>query len=618
MDPNGKINVLLVDDQPAKLLSYEVMLEELNENLINASSAKEALEALLKTEIAVVLIDVCMPELDGFELATMIRDHPRFQQTAIIFVSAVHLTENDHLRGYSAGAVDYVPVPVVPQVLRAKVKVFAELFRKTKQLEHLNAELERRVTERTALLEASSAQLLESERARGLALAAGNMGSWEYNTADNNWTWDEGHSRIFGIDPPARYSGLANVSAFFNEADWALLRAIVDRATPENNTLQCEMRVRRSSGEMRHCVVSTAVTFGEGGTVLRLNGVTIDVTDRNEAENRQALLAREVDHRARNTLAVVQSIVRLTKAKTMDAYSDAIEGRIGALAHAQELLSQSRWQGADIVRLVTEEMAPYRMGERSKVSIVGPSVILSPDRAQAVTLSIHELATNAAKYGALSSQSGRVSIAWRIETGVLKLEWCESGGPQVQPPQIEGFGTKIINASIKAQSHGNVTFDWRAEGLHCALCIPCNAEPREIDASEPAKIARPKNIVRRILLAEDEALLSLLMHDVLDGLGYDISGPFSSLAEALNAARTEDIAGAILDVNLAGEYVYPLAELLSASEIPFMFVTGYAKEAIDPRFAHVPVLRKPLTRESLEVALGTVLSRAEQRLALRA
>src|SRR6195256_4081798 len=142
MDPDGKVNVLLVDDQPGKLMSYEVMLEELNENVIKTSSAKEALEVLLKTEVAVILVDVCMPDLDGFELAAMIREHPRFQRIAIIFISAIHISEADSLRGYDAGAVDYVPVPVVPEVLRAKVRVFAELFRKTKQLEELNRELE--------------------------------------------------------------------------------------------------------------------------------------------------------------------------------------------------------------------------------------------------------------------------------------------------------------------------------------------------------------------------------------------------------------------------------------------------------------------------------------------
>jgi CheY-like chemotaxis protein len=131
-----KVNILLVDDQPAKLLTYEVILAELGENLIKATSARAALEHLLKTEIAVILIDVCMPELDGFELAGLIREHPRYQSTSIIFVSAIQITDPDRLRGYQAGAVDYVPVPVVPEFLRAKVRIFADLYRKTRQLQN--------------------------------------------------------------------------------------------------------------------------------------------------------------------------------------------------------------------------------------------------------------------------------------------------------------------------------------------------------------------------------------------------------------------------------------------------------------------------------------------------
>jgi response regulator RpfG family c-di-GMP phosphodiesterase len=153
------INILLVDDQPAKLLSYAAILQDLGENLITAGSAREALEQLLKKDIAIVLSDVCMPELDGFELAGMIRDHPRFQQTAIIFVSAVALTDPDRIKGYSYGAVDYLLVPVVPELLRAKVRVFADLFRKTRQLGLLNAELERRVEARTAELTQANAEL---------------------------------------------------------------------------------------------------------------------------------------------------------------------------------------------------------------------------------------------------------------------------------------------------------------------------------------------------------------------------------------------------------------------------------------------------------------------------
>ena len=159
MGADEKVNILMVDDQAAKLLSYEVMLAELGENLIQATSAKKALEILLKTDVAVVLMDVSMPELDGFELANMIRQHPRFQRTAIIFISAVHLTDLDRLKGYEHGAVDYISVPVIQELLRAKVRVFAELHRKTRQLEALNRDLEKRVLERTEEL-ASKADLL--------------------------------------------------------------------------------------------------------------------------------------------------------------------------------------------------------------------------------------------------------------------------------------------------------------------------------------------------------------------------------------------------------------------------------------------------------------------------
>jgi signal transduction histidine kinase len=168
MGTHEKVNILMVDDQPSKLLSYEVILSELDENLIKAGSGREALEHLLKTDIAVVLMDVSMPEIDGFELAEIIHQHPRYQKTAIIFISAVHLTDLDRLKGYQHGAVDYIAVPVIPELLRAKVSVFAELYRKTQQLERLNRELEQRVAERTAELQerAETLQQLNAELRR--------------------------------------------------------------------------------------------------------------------------------------------------------------------------------------------------------------------------------------------------------------------------------------------------------------------------------------------------------------------------------------------------------------------------------------------------------------------
>src|ERR1700730_3856821 len=296
MTADGKVNILLVDDQPGKLLSYETILASLGENLIKAASAREALEQLLKQDIAVVLVDVCMPELDGFQLAAMIREHPRFQKTAIIFISAIHLTDVDRLRGYEMGAVDYVPVPVVPEVLRAKVKVFGELFRKTRQLEQLNLELERRVADRTTELKSSTTRLLQSEQLRSLARGAWQHGSWDWDAVSGDLSWDAGQFRIFGVDPGTFAVKPDNVRALIHPEDWERLRAALASVTEHRQTFQTEFRVHRPNGEMRWCIGAAAASIDSDRRVVGLSGVTVDITDRKSAEERQTLLVREVDH----------------------------------------------------------------------------------------------------------------------------------------------------------------------------------------------------------------------------------------------------------------------------------------------------------------------------------
>src|ERR1700744_3418721 len=273
MMDHEQVNILLVDDQPAKLLAYEVILKELGENLVVAASGREALEILLKAEVAVILIDVCMPELDGFELAAMIREHPRFQKTAMIFISAIQVSDLDRLRGYEMGAVDYVPVPVVPEVLRAKIKVFAELYRKTRQLERLNAELEDRVRARTAELEQSTAKLVESEKRRSMAIAAGRMGSWDWDWISGNWLWDEGQYRIFGVDSQAFTVTPANVQAMLHPEDIDELRNAIGHFENGTRSYETEFRVRRPNGEIRWCVGTAAATVDESGRVVRVSGV---------------------------------------------------------------------------------------------------------------------------------------------------------------------------------------------------------------------------------------------------------------------------------------------------------------------------------------------------------
>jgi PAS domain S-box-containing protein len=606
---SDKVNILLVDDQPAKLLSYETILAELGENLIKAASAREALEQLLKHEIAVILVDVCMPELNGFQLAAMIREHPRFQKTAIIFISAIHLTDVDRLRAYEMGAVDYVPVPVIPEVLRAKVRIFAELYRKTRQLEQLNQELERRVAERTAELEASTARLMRSEERRSLALVAGQMGSWEWDPLNGHFVWDDGQYRIFGVDPDSFDVTVDNIKALIHPEDWKHLQSAITSATQSSPSFQTEFRVCRPNGELRWCIGTAVASVDATDNVVRISGVTVDITDRKEAEERQVLLAREVDHRARNALALVQSIVRLTRSDTIKSYIAAVDGRIGALARAHTLLAQSRWQGADLGRLVEEELAPYRAGDEGRIGASGPDVSLEPRTAQTLALALHELSTNAAKYGALSVVAGRVGVSWELQPDSLVLRWSESDGPAVAPPPSPGFGIRVISASIERQLDGKAEFNWRPEGLHCSLRVPRldRIEPlaHHADAHRAAGEDKPTLPLRletgnRILLVEDEILVAMMMRDILTELGFSVVGPFSRLTEAMVAAVHDKIDAGIIDVNLGGQFVYPVADVLAARKIPFVFVTGYGVESIDGRFGYVPIVKKPVQRQVLQ------------------
>ncbi len=489
MIDHEKVNILLVDDQPAKLLAYEVILKELKENLVVASSGREALEFLLKNEVAVILVDVCMPELDGFDLAAMIREHPRFQKTAIIFISAIQVSDVDHLRGYEMGAVDYVPVPVIPEVLRAKIRVFTELYRKTQQLERFNAELEDRVRERTAELEESHGRLLESEQRRSLALAAGRMGSWDWDWVNGDWLWDEGQYRIFGVEPQSFTVTPVNVEALLHPEDVDQLRRAMAEFAHGARSYETEFRIQRPDGEIRWCVGTAAATFDKAGHVVRVSGVTVDITERKRAEERQSLLAREVDHRAKNALALAQSMVRLTRGDSIEAYVKAVEGRINALGRVHTILSLSKWQGAEMQKLLDEELAPYSMA--GQIELSGSEAQLQPATAQTLALALHELVTNSAKYGALSASTGRVLIRWEVRPGILVVTWEETGGPRVERPTVRGFGTRSVIASVESQLGGEAIFDWRSEGLICRLSVPfdrkvfsLNGEGRAVAAWE--------------------------------------------------------------------------------------------------------------------------------------
>jgi two-component sensor histidine kinase/CheY-like chemotaxis protein len=473
----------------------------------------------------------------------------------------------------------------------------------------LNRELEDRVADRTAQLKSSTTRLLQSEQLRSLALAAGQMGSWDWDAVSGDFTWDGGQYRIFGVDPGSFSVTPDNVRALIHPEDWERLRAALASVSEHGQTYQTEFRVHRTNGELRWCIGAAAASIDANRRIVGLSGVTVDITDRKSAEDRQTLLVREVDHRARNALAVVQSIIRLTRAESKEAYIAAVEGRITALSRAHVLLSQSRWQGANLSRILDEELAPYRRSEAEKIVASGPEVFLEPATAQILALALHELATNAAKYGALSSTFGRVTLSWELGTSCLVLQWVENGGPTVQPPCSEGYGTRVIGASVERQLDGCATFDWHPDGLRFTMSIPLGekSKPEEAVPSErptPAEGngAAPRQVMpgNRLLLVEDEALTGMMMSDMLTDLGFDVIGPFGRVADAMAAVGREDFQAAVLDVNLDGEMVYPVADAVLALGVPFVFVTGYSAEGIDRRFAQVPVLQKPIERQMLQ------------------
>lgn len=284
MDPQDKVNILMVDDQPGKLLTYEAILSELGENLIQATSAKEALEKLLRTDVAAVLMDVSMPEIDGFELAELIRQHPRFQKTAIIFISAVHLTDLDRLKGYQHGAVDYLSVPVVPEVLRAKVRIFAELHRKKTQLERLNAELEERVAHRTSELEQKALALENANHE--LARKNQELDAIVQTAPDIIFSRQTDGARDYLSKRFYEYTGAVEGSGsgfgwleYVHPEDKEQSLAQWMRSVESGETYESEYRLRGADGDYRWFRARAVPLRGADGEIVRWYGTCSDIHD---------------------------------------------------------------------------------------------------------------------------------------------------------------------------------------------------------------------------------------------------------------------------------------------------------------------------------------------------
>jgi two-component system, NtrC family, sensor kinase len=336
MTGDGKANILMVDDQPAKLLSYEVILADLGENLIKASSASEALSVLLKNDVAVVLMDVSMPDIDGFELADVIRQHPRFQRTAIIFISGVHLTGSDMIRGYGRGAVDYISVPVVPEILRAKISIFVELYRKTRMLESLNRNLERLVEDRTDELRRREAQF--KMRAELLDIATEAILVHDMNDAIE--FWNTGAENLYGW---RREEVMGLDMHKLLKTVFPVPRDVIKEALRQHKSWRGNMIQKTKSGS--EIVVACRKTVNhEGNAILQVGrDITAELRAEEvlrESEKLAAMgrVAGIIAHEINNPLEAITNIFYLLKnhpslSAEAQAYADMAEQELQRVSH---------------------------------------------------------------------------------------------------------------------------------------------------------------------------------------------------------------------------------------------------------------------------------------------
>lgn len=334
----------------------------------------------------------------------------------------------------------------------------------------------------TAQREAEEALRASEERFRFALQAAGGIGTWDWDVPNGRTIADAGFARLFGVAPARAAEGVPveEFLAAIHPEDQARVQALLDEAIRPNShgDYAAEHRVMDAQGRIRWVVARGRCYHDLSGRAARFPGVVFDITARKEGEERQALLAHEVDHRAKNALAVAQSVVALTRAEDPAAFRAAVSGRITALARAHTLLARESWKGASLSAVLEAEVAPYqdeaKGAARGRFHVAGPEVELAPAAVQPLAMTLHELTTNAAKHGALSVPGGEVDVEWRRDpAGALLLSWRERGGPPLAGPPIRrGFGATLIEATMRRQLGGEMRLEWLPEGLLAEMELP--------------------------------------------------------------------------------------------------------------------------------------------------
>lgn len=484
-----RINILIVDDEPKNLAVLESILDDPGYRLVRAESADQALLALIAEQFALLILDVRMPGMTGFELAQMIKERKKTAQVPIIFLTAYYNEDQHVLEGYGAGAVDYLHKPVNASILRSKVAIFAELHRKNREaimtsralldeiaerrhaeerLRDLNETLEQRVGARTSELAQSQARLRHAADLAGLTYFDLDYSCDRVRTAEN-------FPAIMGFCLPAANEGGNAVAqgvkllrAHIAPADLACFVSETERFDG-GAMRKIEYRVIGDDRNERWIETEWRLELDVDGRPLRAFAANLDITGRKQAEEHKKVLMAEVNHRSKNLLAVVQAIVHQSARGADPAiFALNLADRLQGLAASQDLLIKTDWHGVDIADLVHAQLHHFRDLIGSRILIDGPAARLTSASAQAIGMALHELATNAAKYGSLSTSQGRVLVSWRVDHSAepsFTIGWIEQGGPKVSPPERRGFGHTVIGPIAESAVDGKVEIDFLETGL---------------------------------------------------------------------------------------------------------------------------------------------------------
>lgn len=335
--------------------------------------------------------------------------------------------------------------------------------------------------------------------------------------------------------------------------------------------------------------------------------------ERARAHERQELLIAELNHRVRNILALIRGLVsqsRQAGRQSVEAFISTLDDRIRALARAHDQITADRWGPARLVDLIETEAGAYLGGKRDRVTLNGPNLLIQPSAFTTVALVLHELMTNAAKYGALSD-SGVVTVSWRQDSeGSLLLDWVEAGGPAVTAPSRRGFGSTIIEQSIPFDLGGRAEVEYRITGIQARFCIPSrHVAGLAHGDGEPMRVAEPPPggpllAGKSVLLVEDSMIIALDAEDMLRQLGAGSVTTAASVARAQAALREEHFDFALMDVNLGTETSVVLAAELERRNVPFIFATGYGEKGLLSGHGDVPLINKPYGVEHVLGALA--------------